>query len=248
MTNSITLNMIVGPFYEPFLEAAVKSAITLVDRIIFVDTAPCDNVNRPVMELFEEATIIDSPRKKEKKFSYAEARELARKATDSDWVLRLDADEVLRPETLEELRNHTRVPSHNAVQVLFYHHVLHPDYFMYTENDPKNILLRTSEIHWTGNVHESPNVKGRVINATHLRYNHYGYVRGQEEVYKRLQFYKTLGGFPHNIDHIQPEQCLAGIENGLVHFNGEHPPVVVPKLREMYPDLGTDPLGKKESI
>jgi hypothetical protein len=234
----ISLNQIIGPWTEPFLEASIESVRPILDAIILVDTAPGRNPNRERMEAIPGVTILELPRGKDKDFSYADARNLARKATKTKWLLRLDADEVIHQRYLDELLEITRTTDSIAVEVRFWHHVLHPDLYQVLEDDIKKILLMTDEFEWVGKVHECPTKNGDTYKAHHIKMNHYGYVRGQREVFKRWQLYRELGGMPHNLDELNPDDFLSDMELVCKVYPDQHPKAIVHKLLEMYPDLG----------
>jgi hypothetical protein len=238
--SKIALNMIVGPFIEPFLSESIQSVLPLVEEIVLVDTAPGSNVNRPVMESFPQAKILDFENGGTKRFNYGKARELARVNTESEWFLRFDADEIFREEDVDEFLGFATLKYPVVVQTMFWHHFLHPDYYIDTVNDPKNMLFRTAQCSWVNAVHETCSYgSSSIIAAHHIKFDHYGYVRGQAEVYKRMNLYEILSGRP-DID-VDPETCIAGSACHLIKYPLEHPKVVVPKLLSMYPDLGTFP-------
>jgi hypothetical protein len=241
--------MIVGPFYEPFLSAAIESTRYLVDEIIFVDTAPGNNLNRDILEHWssefpkedKRSVLINMPRGEDKDFSYSEARELAREFTEADWVLRLDADEVLHEKDIPLLLEISKIDNISSVEVKFYHFMIYPWLYQYTES--KRILFRTQNFHWTHAVHEIPIVHGK--NAIlPIFYYHYGYCRGQEEVFKRWMLYRDIEGKPAYYDNMNPSEILNSRLSVCQNFTGTHPAVVQTKLSEMFSDV--NPFQVKE--
>jgi len=82
------------------------------------------------------------------------ARELARTYTTMDWVLRLDADEVLHEKDIENLKRFTNDDRFNTIEISFYHFMVYPWLYQYIE--PKGILMRTGSFSWIKDVHEVP--------------------------------------------------------------------------------------------
>jgi len=248
--------MIIGKWEEPFLQAAVESSVGLCDEFIFIDTAPGNNPNRKFLNIFQNrmnyvfedltfdklapkdppiVKIIDMPRGEDKDFSFAEARELARTNTESEWVLRLDADEVLHEKDITSLKTATEDNRFDVIEVAFYHFMVYPWLYQYIE--PKTILLRTNNFSWINGVHEVPNFSGRVRKLHEIKYYHYGYCRGQEEVFKRWQLYAEIDGRPPWYKGQNPATILEGRISICQNFQGEHPKVVQGVLEQMFRDV-----------
>jgi len=234
---TIALNMIVGPYEEPFLHAAITSTLDLVDELVFVDTAPENNPNREELESFREYNmkIIDMPRGEDKDFNFAMARELARTYTTMDWVLRLDADEVLHEKDIENLKRFTNDDRFNTIEISFYHFMVYPWLYQYIE--PKGILMRTGSFSWIKDVHEVPRTTGRIRKEHEIKYFHYGYCRGQEEVFKRWQLYVEIDGRPTWYQGVNPATILDDRISVCQNFKGEHPIVVQDTLAKLFHDV-----------
>lgn len=245
---TIALNMIVGPYEEPFLEASLNSVKELLDECIIVDTAPGNNPNRQLIEdwigkqlrvdyLDDEYVIIDMPRGEDKDFSFAEARELARVNTKSDWVLRLDADEVIHEKDIAGLKLtqfRADVEGYAAVEIAFYHFMVYPWLFQYIES--KQILFRKDTFSWMNGVHELPKVRGDTLRKHNIKYFHYGYCRGQAEVFKRWKLYTDIDGRPTWYNGVNPDTILDDRISVCQNFNGTHPKVVEPTLDKLFPN------------
>lgn len=236
----IALNMIIGPYYEVFLTPAIRSCLDLVDEIVIVDTAPEKNPNRNT--LIEEidfgnkkVTIIEMFRGEDKDFSFSAARELARENTESDWVLRLDADEILHEKDIETLKAVTKLPKVDAVEVAFFHFMIYPWLYQYIE--PKTILFKRSKAKWTRGVHEGLEIRGNTYKLHEVKYFHYGYCRGQEEVFKRWQLYVDIDGKPDWYKGQDPNHILDDRIKVCHNFEGEHPIVVQDTLNSMFSDV-----------
>jgi len=240
---TVALNMIVGPYEEPFLEAAIESCADLVDEFVVIDTAPGNNPNKSVLGRLwlkynfaaPKFKIIDMPRGEDKDFSFSAARELARINTESEWVLRLDADEVLHEKDINQLRALTREEKYSAIEVAFYHFMVYPWLYQYIE--PKTILMRTSSFSWINGVHEIPKLTGRAFKAHDIKYFHYGYCRGQEEVFKRWQLYVEIDGRPSWYNGVNPSTIISDRISVCQNFKGEHPKVVQGVLERMFSDV-----------
>jgi len=246
---AITLNMIIGPYNEPFLKPAIASCWKLCDEFVFIDTAPGNNPNRVILETFKElededtaitgegkrVVIIDMPRGEDKDFSFAEARELARVNTTSEWVLRLDADEVLHEKDVNRLRILTNDERFNNIEVAFYHFMVYPWLYQYIE--PKTILMRTNSFSWVNGVHEVPRLTGKTYLAHDIKYFHYGYCRGQEEVFKRWQLYVEIDGRPTWYHGVNPYTILNDRISVCQNFRGEHPAVAKDVLNTLFSDV-----------
>lgn len=236
---TIALNMIIGPYEEPFLNAAINSVVGLCDEFIIIDTAPGNNPNRELLDAHTnwcfpdgEFKIIDMPRGEDKDFSFAEARELARINTKSEWVLRLDADEVIHEKDIPTLLKAVEITD-SAIEVWFYHFMIYPWLYQYTE--AKKILFRTNDFYWYNGVHELPCIQGE-IRTLPIYYYHYGYCRGQREVFKRWQLYKEIIGKSMWYDGLNPNEILTDRIPMCKNFTDSHPKVVQHTLDEMFGD------------
>lgn len=263
---TITLNMIVGPFNEPFLQAAVESSVGLCDEFIFIDTAPGNNPNRKFLNIFQNrmnyvfedltfdklapkdppiVKIIDMPRGKDKDFNYSIARELARKSTESEWVLRLDADEIIHEKYIDQLKDYvTNTKNVDAIKLRFWHHYLHPNLILLLHGQDtykQYSFIRTNSFKWINQVHEIPSIISKPFSCPEdIKYNHYGYCRGQKAIKDRWVFYDKLGGLGKNsldVENIDDNIFLETIidTSVLVDYTDVHPPVVIPKLEELFP-------------
>jgi glycosyltransferase involved in cell wall biosynthesis len=240
---TIALNMIIGKWEEPFLQAAFASTIGLCDEWVFIDTAPGNNPNRGTLNdiayhyQFDDTPgrvkIIDMPRGEDKDFNFAAARELARVNTNSDWVLRLDADEVIHERDTPVLLEAVSTEA-SAIGVKFYHFMVYPWLYQYIEN--KTILFRTKNFYWENDVHEIPRINGNVKYLSTI-YFHYGYCRGQEEVFKRWQLYVDIDNRPTWYQNTNPKEILNDRIPVCKNFKGSHPITVQPILEKMFGDV-----------
>ena len=242
--SEITLNMITGRFKEPFLKEAVNSVLPMIDDIIFVDTEPGNNPNVEDMESFN-CTIFQLPRKSDKEFSYAEARNLALNNTKTEWCLKLDADEALHEKYHNYLRDPLDTTNVNAIDIKFWHHMIHPDYYLDVGDDWRRILFKREHTVWIGDVHEGNHTKGPILDWKHLvKQNHYGYCRDPNLILQVWQLYDSKGGLGIDLTERNSDNLLDDVIPHLQHYPETHPAAILPKLKEMFPDLGTYPLDK----
>ena len=231
--------MIVGPYEEPFLKSAIDSSLEFVNELVFVDTAPSNNPSRMFLNFLQESCrmpvkIIDLPRISDKEFSFAAARETARMNTDSEWILRLDADEVFHEKDMMFIKHTLMEYSVDYVgfELAFYHHMIYPKYFQYIE--PKTLFLKKDSFYWDRGVHERQVIDGAVYAMHHTKFHHYGYCRGQAEVFKRWQLYVDIEGKPDWYKGRDPNNILTDRLSVCHKFEETHPKYVLPTLLEMF--------------
>lgn len=229
----ISANVLSGPFEEPFAEAMFESIKALVDEIIVVDTAPENNPNYAVNKKYA-TKLVYLPRGKDKNFSFAEAREIARLESNYDWVLRIDQDEVLHENCIPRLKRITDSEYWSNIEVSFYHFMLFPWLYQYIE--PKIVLMKTNSFSWVGGVHETPQITGRIKIAHDIKYHHYGYLRGQKEVFDRWKLYTDIDNKPNWYDGVNPRTILDDRIPVCQNFPPEgHPTVVHSTLDKLFP-------------
>jgi hypothetical protein len=238
MDNDITLNMIVGRFEEPFLDAALKSVSPICAEVILIDTAPGGNPNREVMDRSGAKVINYFSERGEGTMDFSFARNLALGFSTTEWVMKVDADEVFHVKQLARLYEAVRTTDAVAVEISFWHHFLHPDLYR-VEHQKKCTVMRRESLHWEGAVHEQSNLTGEILKVHDVYFNHYGYVKPQSEIRKRWALYEDLGNGPGDMESIPETGFLDYLMPELLYYKEEHPPCVVPKLRELFPDLGT---------
>lgn len=241
----ISLNMIVGPYIEPFLGAALTSISNLVDEYVIIDTAPGGNPNRDFLNKWAVTNtvpvkIINMERGEGKDFNFAEARELARVNSTHGWILRMDADEVIHEKdisTMREVVNECESSGeYNGIKIAFYHFMVYPWLYQYIE--PRIAFFKKNLSHWELDraVHEILRVQGK-IKDTDILYYHYGYCRGQEEVFKRWQLYAEIDNMPNLYSGQDPNNIISDRIAVSLNFTGEHPAAVKDTLSEMFSDV-----------
>lgn len=236
----ISLNMIVGPFDEPFIEEAILSVSPIINEAIVIDTAPGVNHNIEKILHIPKVRVIELPRPEyDRDFDFSLARNTARENSSSEWILRLDADEVLHEDYLPHLEDFAKTTKEHVIEIKFWHHVLHPDLYQELKDDIKIFMMRREKFRWFKKVHEYIEVEGDYRREHNIKLNHYGYLRGQPEVFKRWLLYKELGGMPIDLTNVNPDTFLSEMRDVLKDYPGVHPSIVIPKLKNMYPDMRT---------
>lgn len=237
---SICVNMITGKFKEPFLKEAIISVLPILDEVVFVDTAPGNNPNIEDMESFSGAKIVPY----HEPMSYAKARNLAKDSATTEWIIPLDADEVIHEKYLEEIKRHSRNRDIGALETRCWHHMYHPDYIIDRERDIKYSLIRRSVLTWERDIHEGAYVNGVRIPTWHIRKNHYGWCRDPKSLYDRHKHYDSL----MDTDLVNKNYTDDWLVNYAQFYYGfefptpytePHPTCIIDKLKEMFPDLGT---------
>jgi glycosyltransferase involved in cell wall biosynthesis len=229
----ISANVISGPFLEPFAEASFQSIQDLVDEIIVVDTAPGNNPNVEINKKYA-TSVLEFPGGGTKNFSFSAARELARVNSKYKWILKWDQDEVLYENDIDKIKSATLGTKKNGIELAFYHFMVYP--WLYQFIDTKRFLFKRDEAKWEDDVHEGVYIRGDFERLHSVKVFHYGYLRGQEEVFKRWKFYAEIVDKPNWYDGQDPSNILTDRISVCQNFQGEHPAVVQPVLAEMFKD------------
>jgi tetratricopeptide (TPR) repeat protein len=167
----ISLCMIVRD-EEEMLPRSLDAAMPFVDEVIIVDTGSVDRTRDIAVE--RGATVVDF----EWTGSFSDARNETLRHATGDWILWLDADEVLVTEDgpqLRELARHTWVEGWHVVE----HHLLGDDDGAAT-HAPMRLFRRRAQHAWRGSIHEQVAwslpawLPGRVRRST-VRVDHFGY-------------------------------------------------------------------------
>lgn len=230
--------MIVGPWIEPFLEASIRSVVNLCDEFVVVDTSPGEQPNREMLDrLAREIThpafiVYDLPR--QGKFSFSAAREFAQSKSNHEWILWWDADEVMGENDIQPLRILVSNLKQNALAMGFHHFMITPNWIQPTDGDLKIKFFRKEFGSWSGDVHEYFSIRGDILETAYYKLFHYGYCRGQAEVFKRWQLYAELEDKPTWYWNTDPEHILDDRIANCVPFTGTHPKVVQPVLDSMF--------------
>ena len=229
----ISANVISGPFYEAFADAALASIVGIVDEIVIVDTAPGSNPNAEVNEKYA-TKLLYMDRGEDKDFSFSAARDLALKNSSGDWIMKWDQDEVVHEKDVAVIRAATLLPKYSAIELAFYHFMIYP--WLYQFIDRKVFLFKKDCANWSKGVHESLNIRGDILPIHDIKVFHYGYCRGQAEVFKRWQLYAEIEGVPNWYEGTDPDHIIEDRISVCQNYRGEHPVYVQKTLEELFSD------------
>ncbi|HKV47570.1 MAG TPA: glycosyltransferase [Candidatus Acidoferrales bacterium] len=170
---------------------------------------------------------------------YAKARNLSLAQVTSDWVLMLDADERLDPDAQQKLPALLANRSVAGYQVTIRNYVAdaskkiwdrpsHPNdgsyapsrsYPAYIDHENVRLFRRDPEIYFVGRVHETVGWRikdtGRKLGTADFCIHHFGMVRGEDILRKKILFYRDLG--QQKIAE-SPQNAQAHFEVGVVEL------------------------------
>ncbi|NQU06962.1 MAG: tetratricopeptide repeat protein, partial [Candidatus Abyssubacteria bacterium] len=192
---------------EEYLGRCIESARRAVDEIIVVDTGSEDGTAELARRL--GAKVYHHPWRND----FAEARNFSIKHASGDWILYLDADEVLTPDACAGIRNLTRKPSAMGYILIQRNYTNDPKAAGWRPCDagspeaggnagwfpaPIVRLFRNHPaIRFEGAVHElvdhSISRLGGKVELTDIAIHHYGKVRDLDYVKSKQELYLKLG-------------------------------------------------------
>lgn len=170
---------------ERNLGRCIESAIDLVDEVLVgIDNRTADNTSRVLDELadnypevrFEHFLIEPAT-----DTGFDVARNTVLSKANGDWILWLDADEVLS--NAKGLRKYLRNSSLAGLAISQHHFSIEPAAVIQTDL-PIRVFRNNQGIKFVGRVHEHPEVKmnegvGKAIISTDVVIAHYGYTTEQ---------------------------------------------------------------------
>lgn len=154
---------------EKSLPSCLQSVKNHVDEMIIVDTGSTDNTCHIALEY---GTKIFHLKWKD---DFSEARNFALEKAKGDWILFLDADEVL--ENGELLRPLVEKADHDLTGFLF--HILNYSDEKLTQIERSHSLRlfrNTPDLRFFGAIHEQLPVQDKMVAMTDLVIHHYGYL------------------------------------------------------------------------
>jgi glycosyltransferase involved in cell wall biosynthesis len=214
------------------------STLGFVDEYVLIDTSPGNNENEEQLKdltRFFKATVVQLPRPDPLSFNYSQARNTALSASHKKWILRLDADEILHEDTILPLLWATQTTDCVGIETMFYHHMIKPSLHQLLD-DPKILLFRREGARWMGRVHERISLHGSILKMHDIRFNHYGYCRGQREVMKRWKLYENIEGKKAWYHDSDPDHILDERLDYIIPYEHTHPVVVIPTLQKLFPE------------
>jgi tetratricopeptide (TPR) repeat protein len=165
----ITLSMIARNEAE-YLEECLQSVQGVVDEIVLVDTGSTDAT--PQIAERYGAKVIHAAWQND----FAAARNIALQHATGDWILVLDADERLTPESKQAILNAARHPQFVGYYMEILNEVRDGDYFVHRL---VRMFRRLPDARWEGAIHEQiiPSLvsrKGRIATVA-AQIRHLGY-------------------------------------------------------------------------
>jgi glycosyltransferase involved in cell wall biosynthesis len=239
------------------LPDCLASVSGIADEIVVADTGSDDDS----LEIARKAgaKTISIPWEND----YAKARNISLAQATSDWILMLDADERLDPaakETLPALMANRTVAGYQVTirnyvsdaSKTIWDRPSHPNnesyepgraYPAYIDHENVRLFRRDPEIYFVGRVHETvgwriKETSGKLGHAD-FRIHHFGMVKGEEILVKKILFYRDLG-----LQKIaeSPENAQAHLEVGIVELeNLRNPKAALPYFEtacELNPRFG----------
>ena len=231
--SSLALSMIVRDAAET-LEACLASVRGVVNEMVLADTGSADGTIALAQRL--GARVVSIPWTND----FAEARNRAMAEVRSDWVLLLDADEILDPERAPTIPGLLNDSSAGGYQVSIRNYVLSLEdrvwdrpavpndsslaaarpYPAYVEHQNVRLFRRNPEVYFVGRVHESvgPRLQqlGRNIAEAPFWIHHFGLAASAKERERKNLLYRELGS--QKIREM-PEDAQAHFELGLVEMD-----------------------------
>lgn len=225
---NICLNMIVGSTNEQYLKFALDNVSDIVNIAVINDNGCNPSNKNRIMEsrfskedrvVYFESDFLD--------FSDARNQCLCYTPDDTDWVLKLDADEVVYPDRISRLvEGLSSVTHEDVIRVPFWHLLSWRTYQEFTHTN--QFFRYHPSLCWRGRVHETLLLGSpyHVVDDS-LAHVHYSYVLSQPEIYAKWVRYSQLEGDP---DHyirkgttgatvVEDRYALSGAP-----FFQEHPP------------------------
>lgn len=194
--NTISLCMICKN-EERFIAQCLESVHPYVDQIIVCDTGSTDRTVE-IAKSFPKVTVSYFPWNG----SFADARNASLKGATGDWIIFLDADEVLAKESGERLKETLRLLDKNGISASFIEiynakdhvapeKVLSGEYLLGNSSIVPRLFKNTPEIYFEGAIHE--NFGDSVIKARRklgqvdLRIVHYGAMKSVRQDRNKIE-------------------------------------------------------------
>jgi tetratricopeptide (TPR) repeat protein len=196
---------------EEYLAQCLASAREVVDEIVIGDTGSTDSSVRIAQDY--GARVIFVPWEND----FAKARNRVVAENKADWILSLDADEMLDAEDRQAIRALLVPPDVAGYDIRIWNYVVsltkrlwdipakpNPNrleearrYPAYVEHQNVRLFRRDPEIYFEGQVHESTGYRilhtGRKLAETNLVIHHFGLALEGEARIRKSRFYCELG-------------------------------------------------------
>ena len=203
---SLSLCMIVKN-EERFLRNCLESVREIVDEMIIVDTGSTDQTVKIAEEMGAQVFHFKWTG------SFSEARNQAIQHASGDWILILDADEVIAPETLHNIHELIKTPQSQLTgyQLKIRNFSKEGNEIDTVEHYMLRLFPRHSELHYTGFIHEqleprTPGYPFERLATPDVLILHYGYtgslMQERDKYQRNLELVQTsLRQDPENPFH-----------------------------------------------
>jgi len=230
---TLGLSMIVRDAAE-WLPSCLGSVRPVVSEMVVADTGSTDATISLARSL--GARVVSIPWNND----FAEARNRCLKEMTSDWILSLDADELLDPGAVSVLAQLLAKTRTDGFQVTIRNYVLSlqdriwdrpaipnsssiplaAKYPAYVEHENVRLLRRSPDVYFVGRVHESVGPRllelGRKIEPAPFFLHHFGLAASAETRERKNRFYRELG---REKIRERPRDAQAHLELGLVEMD-----------------------------
>src|SRR5947207_1091419 len=134
------------------IEKCIKS-VSFVDEVIVINDESTDNT--VIIAKKNKAIIINN-----KKKNFSEQRNVGLEKAKGEWILYLDADEIVTPELRKEIESIINTTSASALRITRQNYYLGK---LWPSTEKLERLFKKEKLKgWYGEVHESPQVEGGI--------------------------------------------------------------------------------------
>lgn len=253
---TLALSMIVKNA-ETTLDRCLDSVHGVVDEIVIADTGSTDRSQEIARQHGARITQITWQK------DFAKARNLSLAEVRSDWVLILDADEILDPAaqgSIPPLLAHPKIAGYmvqirNYLQELNCHlwdqrakpNTCGPDfakrYPAYVQHENVRLFRRNPRVYFEGRVHETVGRRimelGMKLGAANFLIHHLGFIADNQTLARKWEFYRDLG---REKIRERPDDAQAYFELGIEEFehfrNNDEAIRLFARACELNPRLG----------
>ena len=213
--------MLVGPFDEPWLLYSLRS-VAWANEIVIVDNNMHED-NSKRLQLFTNEhnnIIVVDYYKIYDKFRFDWARNLAKEVSTSDYILKIDADEVYYDSFKNAFAKIN--PNIDCFRGSFYH-FYYSDRQLHSIQSAEILFKNDQSYHWENAVHEHIVGPTKFAVIPFVVFAHYGYVKPQRAIYNKWKLYSELGDEGAWTEDLDPDHVIDGHKT--IYFGGELPEV-----------------------
>jgi glycosyltransferase involved in cell wall biosynthesis len=212
-TPDISLCMIINNEAH-HLKKCLSSVQGIVSEIIIVDTGSEDNSQEIAREF--GAKVIDMPWEND----FAKARNMSLKQASSNWILVLDADEVIEEWSEERLRPLLGAEHVHGYWLPMIHYVGEVPEVDYDKDHVCRLFRNDQRITFRGSIHEEIassiwELPAGEISYAELHIYHYGYL--EEELQRRNKHNRNLALINHGLE-LQPNDLMLRYALGTEYY------------------------------